>query len=176
MVNIFKTIGNWFSNNKLFNNKTGVLVGIVIFVIALLLFFATPARSEELYFDAGSAIVRGETPTVGFTIVWKEEGPVKTDYELGFNLIGESTDRIKHPNQIVVHGSIVDGYKNFEMGLGFAYFLNNEEFYYTCKETFTLMARWRFSSRFHIQARHFSSAGSCRPNKGRDLLTFGYRF
>jgi hypothetical protein len=173
-MGIFKTISNWYSKHKIFDNKKGSVIAIVIFVALLVTLFSVKARSEELYISGGSAVVRGETPTLGFNIAWKEQGPVNTDYELGFYLIGESDYYQHNSNQIVVYGNLVDGYKKFEAGIGFAWFNNQSE--YTCTETFSLLARWRFTDRFHVQAHHFSSAGTCRPNKGRDLLTFGFRF
>jgi len=160
--------------NKLFNNKKPMLIVIGVFVAIFLGLLAVKARASDLYLDGGSAIVRGETPTLGMNIAWKEAGPVNTDYEFGFNLIGESEHYKQNSNQFVVHAMLVDGYKNFEMGIGFAYFNVPSE--YVCQESFSLLARWRFSSRFHVQAHHFSSAGSCTPNAGRDLLTIGYRF
>ena len=160
---------------SLFRNPLIAVIGIVIFVLAFMFLLSMEARSEEIYFDAGSAVVRGYTPTVGLNIAWKEEGPKNTDYELGFKLIGESTHKGRdQSNQFVVHGMLVDGWKNFEMGMGFAYF--NVESEYTCQFTYSLLARYRFTQRIHAQLHHFSTAGSCDPNPGRDLLTLGWRF
>ena len=160
---------------KLFDNPKPALYAIVVFVGLMLLLFSVKSRGEELYFDAGSAVARGETPAIGLNIAWKEAGPVNTDYELGFKLIGSSTYRDEdQSNQFVVHGMLVDGWKNFEMGMGFAYF--NVESDYTCQFTYSLLARYRFTQRIHLQAHHFSSAGSCDPNVGRDVVTFGWRF
>lgn len=160
---------------KLFNNPKAMRWVIVVAVAILLLMLSVKSRGEELYFDAGSAVARGETPVIGLNIAWKQAGPVNTDYELGFKLIGQSDYGDNHQsNQFVVHGMLIDGYKNFEMGLGFAYF--NVPSDYTCQETFTLLTRWRFSDRIHAQYQHYSSGGSCKPNVGRDLLTLGWRF
>lgn len=160
---------------RLFNNPKAMRWVIIVAVAAFLALLSVKSRGEELYFDAGSAIVRGETPVIGMNIAWKEAGPVNTDYELGFKLIGQSDYKDVHQtNQFVIHALLVDGYKNFEMGLGFAYF--NVPSDYTCQETFSLMMRWRFTERIHAQAQHYSSAGSCKPNVGRDLVTVGWRF
>jgi len=160
---------------KLFNNPRSIrwiIVGALAIFIALL---SVKSRGEELYFDAGSAVVRGYAPTLGLNIAWKEAGPVNTDYELGFKLIGQSEYRDVHQsNQFVIHGMLVDGYKNFEMGMGFAYF--NVPSDYACQETFTILTRWRFTPRIHAQYQHYSSGGSCKPNVGRDLFTLGWRF
>lgn len=159
---------------KLFDNPKPALYAIIVFVGLMLLLFSVKSRGEDLYFDAGSAIVRGEAPVIGLNIAWKEAGPVNTDYELGFKLIGQSEHYKENSNQFVVHAMLVDGWKNFEMGMGFAYFNVPSE--YTCQFTYSLLARYRFTQRIHMQAHHFSSAGSCDPNAGRDLLTLGWRF
>ena len=160
---------------KLFRNNWQTVVVIVSFVLLFLFLLGKEARGEELYFDAGSAVVRGYTPTVGLTIAWKNEGPVNTDYELGFRLIGDSKFKGEdQSNQFVAYGMLVDGWKKAEMGMGFAYF--NVETEYNCQVTFSLLARYRFTDRIHTQWHHFSTAGSCRPNYGRDLLTIGWRF
>ena len=160
---------------RLFRNPWQAVIAIVIFVLLFMLLLSKEARSEEVYFDAGSAMLRGFTPTVGLNIAWKGEGPKNTDYELGFKLIGDSEFKGEdQSNQFVVHGMLVDGWKNAEMGIGFAYF--NVPSDYNCQFTFSMLGRYRFSDRIHAQWHHFSTAGSCTPNYGRDLLTIGWRF
>jgi len=159
----------------IFNLPKSIKWLVVLAVIAFLTFLSFSSRGSELYLDAGSAIVRGETPVLGLNIAWKNAGPVNTDYELGFKLIGQSDYKGKpQTNQFALHALLVDGYKNFEMGMGFAYF--NVPSNYTCQENFSIMVRWRFTDRIHLQGQHYSSAGSCKPNVGRDLVTLGWRF
>ena len=161
--------------NRLFRNPKPALYGIIIFLCLLIILFATKARAEQtLALEAGSAVLRGETPTLGFTIACKECGPVRTDYEFGFELMGASSYYVDNPNVIQLHAQIVDGWKRFEMGLGF--FWLNQPVEYTCDFGFHLLARYRFNDRFALQWRHSSSAGSCVPNAGRDLVTLGVRF
>lgn len=159
---------------RLFDNKKPVLYAIIAFVAALLVLFSLKSEGSELTFEAGSAIVRGETPTVGINMAWPDAGPVGTDYELGFNLVGESEHYRKNPNAITLRGMLWDGYKRVSLGLGFAY--TNVEQEYACQVTFALGIRVRLFERVAVQARHFSSAGSCKPNAGRDLLTVSWRF
>lgn len=161
-------------SNKLFDNDKPVVYAIVIFVLLLLAFFAIPSRGSELAVEGGSAVVRGETPALGLNLRWPQQGPARTDWEAGFLLSGQSDHNRDNPNAFTLYGMLVDGYKNFEMGLGFAY--TNTEWEYTCQETAALMARWRFTPRLTVQWRHFSSAGSCKPNAGRDFATVMWRF
>lgn len=166
---------------RLFRNPRPAVYAIFAFVLVLLGLFAVKARADQtLAVEAGSAMLRGETPTLGFTIACKGCGPVETDYEYGFELIGTSSHYQDNPNVIQLHAQIVDGWKNFEMGLGF--FGTNIEHEYTCRFGFHLLARLRRPSHWwgwlpdSAQYRHSSSAGSCKPNAGRDLLTLGWTF
>ena len=161
-------------SKKIFDNEKGVVAAIVIFVLLLLTLFSIKARGSELTFEGGSAMVRGETPVIGLNVRWPRQGPVNTDWEAGFLLSAQSEEKRENPNAFTGYGLIVDGYKNFEMGLGFAY--TNVEWEYSCQLTAALMARWRFGQRMALQWRHFSSAGSCKPNPGRDFLTWSWRF
>lgn len=158
---------------KLFRNKAEWLV--VLFVIALLTLLAISARASELQVEGGAAVLRGYTPTLGLSIQWPDKGPAHTDYELGFMLIGDGTyNEVDFGNQVVWYGMLWDGYRAIELGIGAAYF--NVESPFTCQFTFALGARWRFTERMAAQWRHYSTAGSCAPNSGRDLATISYRF
>jgi hypothetical protein len=159
---------------KLFDNPRSAVYAIVVFVLILFTLFAIKARASDLYVEGGAALVRGETAALGLNINWPQQGPAHTDWEAGFLLSGTSEYYRENPNAITLYGMLVDGYKNFELGLGFAY--TNVEWEYTCQETFALMARWRFTPRLAAQWRHFSSAGSCKPNAGRDIATISWRF
>ena len=160
---------------RLFRNPKGVVYIIAAFVAALLLLFSVKARGEQtLAVEGGYAMLRGETPVLGLTWGCPGCGPVGTDWEAGVDLIGESSHYRDNPNSIQVRGQIVDGWKKAELGLGLFY--QNSPGEYTCNFGFHLLARYRFTDRLAVQWRHSSSAGSCRPNAGRDLLTVGWRF
>lgn len=161
---------------RLFRNPKSAVAIIVVVVLALLWFFSRESRAEStLQVEGGSAVLRGYTPTLGLSIQWPLAGPADTDYELGFMLIGDGTyNEVDFGNQVVWYGMLWDGYRDIELGIGAAYF--NVESPFTCQFTFALGARWRFTSRLAAQWRHYSTAGSCAPNSGRDLATINYRF
>lgn len=160
---------------RLFRNSPRAVAAILVFVVALLVLFAVRARAEQtLAFEGGAAVLRGETPAVGLTVGCPRCGPVGTDYEFGFDLVGDSHDYEDDPNVIQVRAQIVDGWRRAELGLGF--YWQNVETEYVCQFGFHLLARYRFTGRLAAQWRHSSSAGSCRPNYGRDLLVVSYRF
>lgn len=160
---------------RLFRNPKPAVYGIVVFVILLIALWATHARADQtLALEGGSAMLRGETQVLGVTIGCPGCGPVGTDYEFGFDLIGESTHRAYNPNVIQVRAQLVDGWKRAELGLGF--YWQNVETEYVCQFGFHLLARYRFSDRIALQWRHSSSGSSCLPNTGRDAVTIGWRF
>jgi hypothetical protein len=160
---------------SLFRNPKSAQIGIVIFVLLLLLLFAVKSRGSELQVEGGAAVLRGYTPALGLSIQWPDAGPAGTDYELGFMLVGDgSYNEVDFGNQVVWYGMLWDGYRAVELGIGAAYF--NVESPFTCQFTFALGARWRFARRVSAQWRHYSTAGSCQPNSGRDLATISYRF
>jgi len=161
--------------NRLFRNSKPAVYGILAFVLVLLVLWSVHARADQaLTLEAGSAMIRGETPTVGVTVNCGRCGPINTDYEFGFDLIAESTHYRYNPNVIQVRAQLVDGYKRFEAGIGFYY--QNVPTEYVCQFGFHLMTRFRISDRIALQWRHSSSAASCTPNAGRDLLTLGWSF
>jgi hypothetical protein len=161
---------------RLFDNPKEVVCGIICFVAFLVLLFSCEARSEQtLTLEAGSAVLRGTTPTFGFTVGCPGCGPVGTDWEAGFELIGESRFRDREqPNVIQVHAQLVDGWRRAELGLGFYY--QNVRTDYVCQFGFHLLARYRVSQRIAVQWRQSSSGGSCEPNTGRDLVSLSVRF
>jgi len=161
---------------RLLKLPTKAAIGVGLFVLALLLFFALSGRGDasELDLEVGSAMLRGETPALGLHVRWPRQGPVNTDWEAGLLLSGSSTHRQDNGNAATWYGMLVDGYKRVELGLGWAW--TNAPWEYTCQSTFALMARYRATDRIALQWRHFSSAGSCKPNAGRDFLTAAWRF
>lgn len=162
---------------RLFRNPKSAVYGIVAFVVVLLILFAVRSHGAErqtLAFEAGAAVLRGETPAIGLTAACRDCGPAGTSWEYGFDLIGDSHDYQDNPNVIQLRAQIVDRWKRAELGLGF--YWQNVETEYVCDFGFHLLARWRFTDRLTAQWRHSSSAGSCRPNQGRDLATLAWSF
>ena len=127
---------------RLFRNPKGAVYGIIAFVAAAADAVRDQARAEQtLQFEAGAAVLRGETPAIGLTIGCPGCGPVGTNYEFGFDLVGDSHDYSESPNSIGPRVMMVDGYKKLALGLGFQWW--NVETGYTCQFTFALMARYR---------------------------------
>lgn len=180
---------------RLFPHNNAMRVTILVFVGIFLIALATRiATAAEVRFEAGSAVVRGETPTLGLTV--STPGPLDTSIEAGFNLVGSSTypegsctlvsgdslDRVRacstgrsNPNQIFLHATLVDGFGPVDVGLGIAT-MQNEDAYNSGNIQFTLLLRWNITSRLSLGVRHFSNSGTSKPNTGRDLAVLAWRF
>lgn len=158
------------------NKKTQALVALfLIAVIVFLSCFPQKAEGSEVRIEAGSAMLRGWTPALGFSGYFEDAGPGYTDLEGGIILLGESTHR-KEPqsNTGTVYGMAwANAGPRFQLGIGLAYTQGTQT--YICDTTFALGARYQPTSRLSIQWRHFSSADTCQPNTGRDLLTVSWR-
>ena len=159
---------------KLLNNEGATLAAIALFVALFIWAAARDAKAESvLTLDGGSAMVRGYTPTLGFNVKWPEAGPARTDWEAGFHLSGQSRHHRDNPNAFTLYGMLVPNVGPVELGFGFAY--TNVAWEYACKETTALMAGYRHA-RWTLRWYHYSSAGSCTPNAGRDFLKIGRSF
>ena len=167
---------SWFG--RLFRNPRPARIAIGAFVVLLIILFLVSAKKahaeQAIVLEGGSAMLRGETPVLGINWRCLECGPIGTAWEAGFDLIGSSEYYKSNSNVIQLHAQIVPNYKRFGMGIGFFY--QNVPTEYVCQFGFHLLARYDISQHFSMQWRHSSSAGSCTPNAGRDLLTVGYRF
>lgn len=157
------------------NLKTQLAVGALVLLI--LFGFATKCHSAEPYiqFSAGSTIYRGPATVLDMAVI-NPAFAGDTALEVGITLIGESALYGDQPGQIAWRAQLVDGFGRFDVGLGAAY-LRNTDVYNCGGMNFALSLAYQF--RFlPITARlgHLSNAGTCRPNKGRDFLTLGWRF
>ena len=63
-----------------------------------------------------------------------------------------------------------------EVHIGGGYWFKTQTPINGCKETFLLGLKWRLGDHASVGIRHWSNAGICSPNRGQDLLTFGWRF
>jgi hypothetical protein len=149
---------------------------LVVFALLLLGTFATKCRAESvMQFELGSTVSRGVTPALGLTVVWLDAGPGDSDFQCGIELVGTSEHTQENPNQAAVQCLIVDGYKKFDLGIGVVALQNTDEFNGS-HTNFSLMAGYRFTDHLGLIYRHWSNAGTIKPNTGRDMLLVTYRF
>lgn len=164
----------WF--RRITRHAGSVQLILLIVVLLLLGSFATTCRSESIIqVEGGSTLSRGYTPALGLTIVWPESGPGDADFQCGLMLVGTSEFKTNNPNQAAVQCLIVDGYKRFDLGLGIVALQNTDD-YNSSHTNFSLLAGYRFTDRLGVIYRHWSNAGTTKPNIGRDMLLLTYRF
>lgn len=163
---------DWIS--RIFPHKVPVRYVLVGFVVVLTLAYATTCRGEGLQIEAGSTIVRGHTPSIGFVKSWRNRGVGDYSYECGFGIVGSSTFRgVEQRNQGVAECLMVDGFGRFDIGAGLAAQSSSDD--YNTRANFSLLLRWRITERLSLAYRHRSNADTSAPNVGRDLLIFGVR-
>lgn len=143
--------------------------------LPLLLLLALPAHAEQtLTLEGGASVLRDEQVALGLTITCPQCGPSRTSIEYGMDYVGDWPRNDVVQNVIQLRTQLVAGWRRLEGGLGL--YWHNAETGNVCRFGFHLMGRYRATERLSVQWRHSSSAGSCAPNFGLDLLTVGYRF
>jgi len=159
---------------RIFPHQKPVRYVLVAFVLALIAAFATQCRAGGLQLEAGSTIVRGETPSIGFVKSWRNRGVGDYSYECGFGLVGSSTFKGREQrNQGVAECLLVDGFGRFDIGAGLAAQSSADD--YNTRVNFSLLLRWRITDRLSLAYRHRSNSGTASPNYGRDVLLVGWR-
>lgn len=159
----------------------GKKVGYAVAAVILLLLTAFATRCAQgadnyMQFGAGSAIVRGATPSISITAVFPDKIR-DTDIEVGATFLGESSFREQvQRNNFAWRATLVDGFGHFQVGLGAAYLQNTDE-YNGSQLNFHLMLGYRFEKiPLSVRVEHFSNGGTRMPNRGRDMLLVYYRF
>lgn len=159
---------------RIFPHKPAIRYVLLAFVALLIAAFATQCRAEGVRLEIGSALVRGETPVLGFYRSWRNRGVGDYAYECGLGIVGESTYKgAPQRNQGFAECLIFDGFGRFDIGLGLA--AQSSSDVYNTRTNFALMLRWRLTERLALTLRHRSNAGTGDPNLGRDLLLVGWR-
>ena len=158
---------------SLMRNPKKVMLGVAAFVACLLLTFATTCHGEEVLFSVGSPVSRGMTPAVDLS--WRFDSKTDAYWQTSLTLVGESTYSGEYQsNNAGLQVLYVDGFGPVDLGIGVA-FLQNTDRYNGSHANFTLQFgyNWR---QLYVQYRHWSNAGTIKPNLGRDLLFVGWRF
>jgi hypothetical protein len=160
---------------KLFNNPGKAIVAILL-VITLFVAYKAKATEIELgptytgEFNGGAALTLSERFAdkidVGVAIIsaqsW-ERVNIGNNGNFWFAYVAERPDTWWKPLPSEVH-------------IGGAYWFKTQSPINGCKESYLLGLKWRFGDHASVGIRHWSNAGICSPNRGQDLLTFGWRF
>ena len=164
---------------KLFDNPKKAVYLILGFLALFFsyLFFAPEADGAEL--ELGPTYT-GEF-NGGFGLVFSERFADK--YDIGVSLISEqSWEAVNIGNNGNVWAAYVAkkpenwwGILPSEFAVGPNVWIKNQSPINGCNLGYMLNMKWRIHN-FSVGVRHWSNAGACSPNRGQDLLTFGYSF
>ena len=166
--------------------KPAILVAL--FVIVALIGVCQEAKAEVTA-EIGAGILSGEFSKSGTILVTERfGGPYGSRYAFGLGVISrqEVTDRagdLYKPDSnlfVFVQRRVsfdVGGrpWDYISLGIGPAYF-NATNRALGSNFTAALSIEFRFTENWSVNLRHFSNAGSARPNMGQDMLTVGYTF
>lgn len=148
------------------------------FVVLMMVGFCHEAKAE-IKTEIGVGLLSGEYSQGQAGII--SERWVGGKYAVGLGVISrqEVTDRGGNlhklrPNLFVFAQRRVT-LGDWSFGLGPAY-LNSTNRAIGSNFAAALSIEWEFSRHWSLNLRHFSNAGSARPNMGQDMLMIGYTF
>lgn len=167
---------------RLFDNPRPARYVILGFIILIGFFLAYEVKAETTIELGAPAISYKFTTANGPLFIISER---TEKWNVGFGLIGQQEDKHNRviSNNIFIHGQrIVRGRGWLDhtiLGVGLAYF-NNTTPNMGCNINFSLSLEYNKRQKSLIPdyfvIRHFSSAGSCRPNAGQDAFLIGWYF
>jgi Lipid A 3-O-deacylase (PagL) len=136
----------------------------------------------ELEIQFGSTIVRGPTGVMGMNLRFPDVVAHYATLNFGFNIIGQSSwkctnNTLCNDNQAVVMAQIVAPLpKGFELGIGVAHLQHADDFNCGPIDFSLSLEHPFFWDNIFWRYQHYSSAGTCSPNEGRDMIEIAYRF
>jgi hypothetical protein len=161
---------------KLFDNPP---VAIVAIVVIILLFAAYKAKATEIEvgatytgeFNGGAAIVAlervaNERIDIGFALIGQQS---YKDVELANN--GNVFFAFVAKKPAKMWRVLPD-----EVSIGATYWYKIQSPINGGQNGYMLGLKWRITEHASIGLRHWSNAGTSPPNRGQDLLTYGWRF
>lgn len=159
---------------KIFDNPKLAIIGIVI-VIAL--FIAYQAKATEV--EVGATYAGKFNDGYALTLIER----FGDKFDLGVTLVGEQSykDGVVENNGAVWFGYVAKRPENWfkvmpsEVTIGAAHWIETNRFI-GCQQGYMLNLKWRVYKNASVGVRHWSNAGICKPNRGQDLLTFGWMF
>lgn len=153
------------------NTKTAKLV--LLFIVILVLAWATKSHAEGIGFSAGSSILRGPAPSIQVEWQWPAWEHRDGHWETGITLIAPSNYKgADQRNTFALDATYIDGFGPVDVGIGPTY-LQNTDVYNSGGMNFHLLLGYHHK-KFFVRYNHFSNAGTRSPNLGRDLVLAGW--
>jgi hypothetical protein len=142
------------------------------FLVILLFFLANEGEAAEV--EAGPGLLSGEYSEGGILLITERVG--KWSFGGGYMSpqYCHCTDPTELRENIVFQVQRIVPYKNFEIGIGPAYWQNTNR---ALGKNLTWSLHLGYGGeRWKFRIRHYSNAGSGSPNLGQDMVTVGYSF
>ena len=174
----------WDKIKGYFSDMKPARILLPLFVLGLLIFFAFEAKADTTV-EVGIPVVSDKFATDGADLLLIERFDDR--WALGLGLISSYTDKYDREvvKNMVVFGQRTvrgpgDGFWNDMMlGIGVSWFQNTTTINGS-KVNFALSIEYNNNRKSIfpdiIVWRHFSNAGTVKPNTGSDFLNFGYYF
>ena len=126
--------------------------------------------------EAGPAFLSGEFSEGGLLLISDRVTP---KWELSLAYVSEQHCHCAGVNELMenigITGARLGQYKSLEFGIG-ASFWQNENRAFGEKFNVHALLGWNVSKKFAVRYRHWSNAGSGRPNLGQDALSLAWFF
>ena len=145
---------------------------IVVFLLVLVFFAYKEANAFEI--EVGPAVLSGEYSEGGVLMASERLGK----FSVGGGYVSQQVCHCRYPAEleenIFFTAQRLFEYKRWELGVGPAYFQNTNR-------ALGKRLTWSLSLGFggehwSVRMRHFSNAGSGKPNLGQDMILIGYAF
>lgn len=161
---------------KLFNNPKPV---VVVIILIILLFSAYKANATEMEI---AATYTGEFN--GGVALSISERLFDNKMDIGVSLISEQEwENVSIGNNGNVWAAFIATKPDnwwmvlpTEVSIGPSAWIKTQSPINGCILGYMLGLKWRLGDHSSVGIRHWSNAGTCKPNRGQDLLTFGWRF
>lgn len=147
---------------------------VAAFLLVLLYGLANEADAAEI--EAGPTFLSSEFSESAYLLLTEKYGK----YSFGIGLVGPQTCYCRsdttdvRQNAFVQVQRLVPIYRKFSVGIGVSYWngtsrVNGSHF------AFPLSLRYDINDRLFVGLRHWSNAGSAKPNLGQDAIYIGWR-
>ncbi len=162
--------------NKLFNNPKPAIIAIIMIILG----FATyKANATEM--ELGAAYTGEFNGGFGLTVI---ERVFDGKIDLGIAIISDQQwDNVSVSNNGFIFAAFVaekpgSWFKILpsEISLGATYWIKTQSPINGCQLGYMLSLKWLLTEQASIGIRHASNGGTCKPNRGQDLLMVGWRF
>jgi hypothetical protein len=149
---------------------------VLVTIFVLLALFGLSRESDAAELQMGPTYLSGETSSGAFVLLREDYGK----YSFGIGLTSPQKCRCRTETVDIDTNAYIQAernirvYERFSVSIGASYWnrtsrVNGSHF------AFPLTLRFDINDRLSIGVRHWSNAGSARPNLGQDAIYIGWR-